>query len=358
MRLPFSNKFTTALLLMGSLVGCLHAQNSKVTSQTEATINEDTQSLLDQLLCLNPAWSDRLPNFDVLSTQTTTIDREVALIQSHLRLAIDQLQNADVSHLSSAQLKQRAQNIERLETYMIDGVFPQNLFVPGRCPVFIDPWGTHCAVGHLIASSGYANLAQAINSEHQLDLLRDIKTPGLSEWQLASGLSLDELALIQPSYHSRLLIYPKEIEALINGDSSQVRAAIESGELCVNARCGGKTLLHFAAAAGDLELAKLLIAKGADLYAVSEIEIKRVNPVTAEEIEAAYKNPYSGPRSSQTEYEVRWNKPTLITRNPGRHAWGDVGNVFSALRGRDIACLLYTSPSPRDQRGSRMPSSA
>ena len=24
----------------------------------------------------------------------------------------------------------------------------------------------------------------------------------------------------------------------------------------------------------------------------------------------------------------------------------------------DMACLLYTSPSPRDQRGSRMPSSA
>ena len=24
----------------------------------------------------------------------------------------------------------------------------------------------------------------------------------------------------------------------------------------------------------------------------------------------------------------------------------------------DIACLLYTAPSPRDQRGSRMPSSA
>ena len=26
--------------------------------------------------------------------------------------------------------------------------------------------------------------------------------------------------------------------------------------------------------------------------------------------------------------------------------------------GFDTACLLYTSPSPRDQRGSRMPSSA
>ena len=28
------------------------------------------------------------------------------------------------------------------------------------------------------------------------------------------------------------------------------------------------------------------------------------------------------------------------------------------LRGSDNICLLYTSPSPRDQRGSRMPSSA
>ena len=33
---------------------------------------------------------------------------------------------------------------------------------------------------------------------------------------------------------------------------------------------------------------------------------------------------------------------------------------FAAARNvkRNITCLLYTSPSPRDQRGSRMPSSA
>ena len=31
---------------------------------------------------------------------------------------------------------------------------------------------------------------------------------------------------------------------------------------------------------------------------------------------------------------------------------------FSRALGADSACLLYTSPSPRDQRGSRMPSSA
>ena len=41
----------------------------------------------------------------------------------------------------------------------------------------------------------------------------------------------------------------------------------------------------------------------------------------------------------------------------------DLGLVTSYAAYRDIGgyakdCLLYTSPSPRDQRGSRMPSSA
>ena len=38
----------------------------------------------------------------------------------------------------------------------------------------------------------------------------------------------------------------------------------------------------------------------------------------------------------------------------------NMGNVNYAVSGSagDGGCLLYTSPSPRDQRGSRMPSSA
>ena len=36
----------------------------------------------------------------------------------------------------------------------------------------------------------------------------------------------------------------------------------------------------------------------------------------------------------------------------------EVGATVLAFPGRDRPCLLYTSPSPRDQRGSRMPSSA
>ena len=39
-----------------------------------------------------------------------------------------------------------------------------------------------------------------------------------------------------------------------------------------------------------------------------------------------------------------------------RFAW--VGTVSSIAKAMCDFCLLYTSPSPRDQRGSRMPSSA
>ena len=38
-------------------------------------------------------------------------------------------------------------------------------------------------------------------------------------------------------------------------------------------------------------------------------------------------------------------------------ASGIIGKV-KAIKGEYISCLLYTSPSPRDMTGSRMPSSA
>ena len=47
----------------------------------------------------------------------------------------------------------------------------------------------------------------------------------------------------------------------------------------------------------------------------------------------------------------------VLFKGQGIPFWPNVsviGNVQGVLQG----CLLYTSPSPRDQRGSRMPSSA
>ena len=55
----------------------------------------------------------------------------------------------------------------------------------------------------------------------------------------------------------------------------------------------------------------------------------------------------------------------IFPTDSGEIKYQEVVNVDSSLtakqlyvRGKTWVCLLYTSPSPRDQRGSRMPSSA
>ena len=304
-----------------------------------SAINADASDLdreLYQRLCeLNQGWTQRTPDFNALP-KNWTIQSDIGLIQTHLRLVIAQLEQANVSHLTDAQLSQRQDHINTLQIYLDGGVFPQNVFVPGRRPVFIDPWGTHCAVGHLIATSGHPELAHAINREHQLDFLRDISTAGLSEWQVESGLSMDELALIQPTYVSYELEYPKEIEDLILGDSAAITKAVKEEPSLVNSRCGGKTLLHYAAAAGDLELAKFLVEKGADLNAVSQ-SAQQQNPTKQEKPE----RPRIGVRNSSTLHKVRWNQPTLVSPSRGGGLrMGTYGRVFSTKSGRAIANLL------------------
>ena len=71
----------------------------------------------------------------------------------------------------------------------------------------------------------------------------------------------------------------------------------------------------------------------------------------------------SGAAKKITTAEVFKNNKTIVIGVPGaftkvcsaKHLPGYVNNYEEA---KNKGCLLYTSPSPRDQRGSRMPSSA
>ena len=61
-----------------------------------------------------------------------------------------------------------------------------------------------------------------------------------------------------------------------------------------------------------------------------------------------------------TNCAVPFQVPTLGlsgTQTAARQVYG-TGNCCTPQLGPTTSCLLYTSPSPRDQRGSRMPSSA
>ena len=71
-----------------------------------------------------------------------------------------------------------------------------------------------------------------------------------------------------------------------------------------------------------------------------------------------YENSIKNPEKfwQEASEDIFWfKKPTKILNksNPPFYKWYEDGVTNTCYN-----CLLYTSPSPRDQRGSRMPSSA
>ena len=59
------------------------------------------------------------------------------------------------------------------------------------------------------------------------------------------------------------------------------------------------------------------------------------------------------------ELDLRLSKDNrLVLHHDSKTEYGDYPECLTLDELPDYVCLLYTSPSPRDQRGSRMPSSA
>ena len=68
-------------------------------------------------------------------------------------------------------------------------------------------------------------------------------------------------------------------------------------------------------------------------------------------------------KAKREDSDLRPNSPYAVSKLAGEQLLTILGNTYNvktvAFRFFNVfGCLLYTSPSPRDQRGSRMPSSA
>lgn len=133
---------------------------------------------------------------------TPTGASETERLGVHLRYVHALLTRRDVSALPMAAQLRRTELLGALAEYADAGRFPQRDAdeYEGRRPKFIDARGVHCAVGYLIAASGYAPLAQAIARDENFAYVDEIRTPGLMAWATHHGFGADELAMIQPSY--------------------------------------------------------------------------------------------------------------------------------------------------------------
>lgn len=123
-------------------------------------------------------------------------------IQTHLLFVCDYLAAASTGHLSTAQRVNRRHLIKVLREYALAGEFPQHDSPAGawRQPRFIDHRGVHCAVGELIRHTDGPTLPEQINALHEYDYLPDITVPDVAQWAQDHGLTLEECAMIQPSY--------------------------------------------------------------------------------------------------------------------------------------------------------------
>lgn len=127
---------------------------------------------------------------------TSEIDR----IRTHLEAVANRLAHSNAPSNDALALA-RARNIERLRAYAAAEQFPHKpADIPGRIPNFLDDNGNVCAVGYLFEQDLGRDAVVTVARDHQFDYVPYIDSPALAEWQASSGLTVTELAMIQPAY--------------------------------------------------------------------------------------------------------------------------------------------------------------
>lgn len=120
-------------------------------------------------------------------------------IATHLNYVIHKLKTDRTHH---SLVPQRKIMLKLLQEYIDSARFPNQFYYSSseRRPCFIDDNGRLCAVGYLIAKTAGRLEAEGINRKFRFHYLADIQDEKLLAWQKQSGLSMDELAMIQPTY--------------------------------------------------------------------------------------------------------------------------------------------------------------
>ena len=130
-----------------------------------------------------------------------SIDEKLRL-RTHLRHVEQILRSRNTDHLPIELQEKRSDMLDLLHQYWIAGVFPRNHDHPDqRKPCFIDRDGNICAVGFLVERTAGREVAEQINARHKYDLLIEMDLPLLNQWIAGSGLTLEECAMIQPTYN-------------------------------------------------------------------------------------------------------------------------------------------------------------
>jgi hypothetical protein len=183
---------------------------------------EATAPLSKHLMEVNEQWAVQ-QQLTLEQGASAHFSDEAQRIATHLHLVRQHLAGHFPEGLGPDQLAQRLGLLEELERYADAGRFPRNHVVSQRNPVFIDPYGAPCAVGHLMIASGHAELAQRIDREMELAYVLDMDWPEIADWASAHGFTAPELAWIQPGYPPE----PLPFNPIGGGTNGPVKVVVE-----------------------------------------------------------------------------------------------------------------------------------
>ena len=176
-----------------------------------AIANAQSITNYQQLVLVNKTWQYQT-DIEPSLKNTIAIERnEQQLVQHHLEEVEKLLRSRDTKNLTSTQKENRHKILGILHGYRVAGNFPKNTNHQNRQPYFIDEFNTFCAVGYLMKQTGDEAMARDISKNQNYYYLADISHPRLMEWVSTTGLSLTELALIQPTYGGEHPTYISEI---------------------------------------------------------------------------------------------------------------------------------------------------
>lgn len=172
---------------------------------------QTTAPLFDHLNHINKEWSNQKDIAPDLLAFPIAFKNDDERIQLHLKLVERNLRERTVSNLNKEQIENRLDNLTSLHTYWKAGSFPRNTGHQNRQPYFIDDYGTACAVGHLLQTSGQQEFAEKIAHDQNFSYIEEMAYPKLNTWANDNGFTKQELAWIQPSYPGEYCLVPELI---------------------------------------------------------------------------------------------------------------------------------------------------
>lgn len=150
--------------------------------------------------------------------QPENSSNEELRITTHLSYVENSLRNADNRFLSAAQQLKRGTVLNLLNEYTKLKQFPKNFDFPNqRIPCFIDKLGNICAVGYLIEKTVGRAVAEEINDQFKYEYVLAMNDKTLTQWATDHGLTLEECAMIQPTYDGSPIGNAKNNEGVTTG---------------------------------------------------------------------------------------------------------------------------------------------